>query len=250
MKCSSVSKQFKKLANDDLLWKGIISRGLPNLFPNLKIRVIDKEVWEKYVDREKWGIRFDGKAASNKQIVKELQAFSKLPIEGDAGITLLNLSDMTTPVTFNKFSEIAKSLELDGVKFFADSIRNDVKEHIGNEHIDINRTILLTNSILEESRNKTYYDQKQLVEEDNGCELPETPLILVSTVFAYLMDKERLFPREPYLTYTRCSNAVEVLPGYPAAHIIVGNFISNGFNIGYDFSASTDFFGAAAMRKF
>lgn len=245
MKCCAVSKQFDELTDENILWKDFTVQDLTNLFPNLKIRVIDKEVWEKFVDQKKWKLKFDGKAVYNKQVIRGLKKFSTLSIEGNAGITLLNLSQITSSVTFNTFIEIAESLQPDGMKFFA-PFSKKVKEYFENQLIDMKSIILLTNCVLNGSRQMTYEEQNQLVQ-SMECELPEASYVLIATVFAYLMNNERLFPQKPNLTFTRCANTVEFLDRI--SQMIVGSFGETGFQVTHDFNNNIEFYGAAAMQK-
>ena len=221
---------------------------LKTLFPSL--RIIDRNVFEEYIDAEQWGLSIGERAPLDMKIfLEKLEKISALDIEGDAGITVLMLPNITPreDFTLNKFIKIGKSLEKPEAMLFS-NISLDVKNRIGDIPIETNTTIMLTNNVITKSRNTTFIKQDERIKDD-GFEMPDIANLLIITVFTYLMDKVRLFPRDP-LTYTRCSNTFDI--NGRLSHAAMGSFGSNGLIVlnNYANPFARGYSGVAAMLKF
>jgi len=242
-RCCFVNKSFK--ASADEFWKDPTKwEGLTKFFP--KLRVIDKKVWEKHVDMKTWGLSFGKQLPWDlRVIIPELKKFSALPIENDAGVTLFQ--NLPNGLAFNKLVAIAQSLEQGEIKFFESTIYATGNQ-LGGKAADTNSIIMISNDVLKgtdaTTGNKTFDDLETIVK-THECEMPGVLHVLISMVFAYLMDNKRLFGR----TVIRCSEAVET--GVGIGHPIIGDFDSDGFRITIDrFCKDGDGYGTAALRRF
>ena len=104
----------------------------------------------------------------------------------------------------------------------------------------------MTKDVIHGSRNKTYGEQKQLVEEKGAgvYELPSAIEAAASILMHYFKTDECLYGQDPW-TYTRCQKTVTEAQ-WPVA---IGGFSPGGLVV-FDFWDGFGLFGVAAVRKF
>jgi hypothetical protein len=105
--------------------------------------------------------------------------------------------------------------------------------------------VLMTRTVLPDSRSKTYEAQKEMVAAHAGrvglpYELPHALEAATAILMHHAREGKRLFGKDPF-TYTRCQ---EVLDGFP---VIVGGFSLEGLFVSG--SAYSDG-GVSCLRKF
>ncbi|MBS0615765.1 MAG: hypothetical protein JSR58_04350 [Verrucomicrobia bacterium] len=145
-----------------------------------------------------------------------------------------------TPLTLNTLDELVKK-PLKGHANKFEFIWLPAKTKHGDKPIEKGHWILLTKTVLEGSRNKTYDQQKQLVESYSGYEVPT----LLSTAIALFMHHtrtgERLYNDSP-ATFTRCQ---EKSDGWS---LVVGGFAAGGLHV---YNVYDDgYIGVGGLRKF
>jgi len=111
--------------------------------------------------------------------------------------------------------------------------------------------ILMTKDVIPSSRNKTYYEQNQLVQE-KGKGSYDFPVAIEAAVSILMHDfktDERLYEsRGNLLTYIRCQETVRTLRG--STELSIGNF-NESFGLRcVCFHIVHDDFGVAAVRRF
>lgn len=100
------------------------------------------------------------------------------------------------------------------------------RAHVGNKSIKNPYWMLIKKEIIEESRNKSYVEQKKLIKSYPGYSVATALEVCASVVTEYVVTGKQLFGRAP-LTYTVCKDTV--MRG--ATHVIIGGFNSNGLVI-------------------
>ncbi len=105
------------------------------------------------------------------------------------------------------------------------------------------RWVLLRNDVIPETRNKSYGEQKTLVEKMN-YKVPRTLDAILLNIVTYVSSKKRLYGDDP-LTYTRCQEQ------FKGCQMIVGAFAPAGLSVDEDDDLyDDDFFGVAGSWKF
>ena len=123
-------------------------------------------------------------------------------------------------------------------------IWNRILNELGDVPIEKSYWFVMTNDVIEGSRNKNYAHQKALIawKTRSECQLPSLLEAIACCVMHHMTSGEYLYGTDP-LTYTRCQEQIEGIP------LVVGGFASAGLFVYYD-----DFvyvhYGAAACRKF
>jgi hypothetical protein len=124
---------------------------------------------------------------------------------------------------------------------------SDVKKDLGTKSLG-SHWALMTKDVIPESRNKTYDNQKALVQKHaQSSKIPYEPPKALEAATAILMHHvetgERLYGDNP-LTYTRCQEKVNNNQ-WPAA---IGDFSSGGLRVS-DFYWNGDLYGVGCVRK-
>jgi hypothetical protein len=231
---SYVCRGFYVAASDETsasVWK---TYDVKKLFP--KLSIIDRGVWERHVDLSRWGLSFEAAApCPNRKLILNLpRLFASLNVEGGAGITLLV---MPQGLTFNKLVEINPAA--------FEYIWDRIPEVLGEIFVERTYQVVITNSVLEESRNKSVSQQQALVEKLD-CKMPRvlevSALVILTFISSSALSPTRLYNDSPW-TYTRC---IEKLDGYS---IVVGSFTSEGFDV-HDNNFDNVDYGVGAVQKF
>lgn len=237
-----VSKAWKRLANEPILWKSAIYREIA--FGNDKwARCFGTDVVKNEDNREELSSlpsdEFIADCKKFKSIFPERNAkdslmLVRLPKTLNGGLTLISLG------------ELAK-------KYFSDDetgyrfIWIPIVQELGDKSIDQSHWVLMTKDVLPGSRAKSYGEQQKIVaalaeKSLIGYEVPETLESAVCILSQYFGSNRRLFSDRPW-TYTRCP---EIVQGY---HIIVGGLAPTGLSV-HDSNLAHRNIGVAARRKF
>ncbi|MCH9625595.1 MAG: hypothetical protein S4CHLAM123_07710 [Chlamydiales bacterium] len=167
-------------------------------------------------------------------LIPELKKFASLPIEDNAGFTLLTLPK---GLSFNKLVEIAGSPKQENASLFA-FIGVNFEDQLGDQATDTSCTVLISNSILENSRSKTLANHQEIVGQYK-CEMPGVLDAATVVVLTQRIDGKPLFTER---IYTRCSDKIN------GRGMVVVGFGSFGLDVTYDYGRDSD--GVAALRKF
>lgn len=137
---------------------------------------------------------------------KVFKAVKKLAphVEDNAGVTLLTLIKGDT---LNKLTKIAWE---EGMQVIVPW--NAIIEELGDVPVEQTYTILITNNVFIDSRNKNYKAQEILAEE-HGCQMPTGQEYVALCVFAKKIFQKCLYGQNP-LTYGHSSTHVQ---GFPLA---------------------------------
>jgi len=233
-----VSKAWKRLANEPILWKIAIYREIA--FGNDKwaqcfgVDVVkDEDNREEFSSLPSDAFISDCKKFKNifpEKNAKDSLMLVRLPKTLNGGLTLKNLG------------ELAKKSDT-GYRFIWPAI---IQEQ-GDKSIDKSQWVLMTTDVLPGSRNKSCGEQQKIVADLAeksliSYEVPET-LESVACIFSqYFGSNIRLFGDNP-CTYTRCKEKVQ---GY---QLVVGGFTPAGLRVSR-YNYGNDYIGVAALRKF
>ena len=195
-KCDEVSRRWRRLASDATLWNAFDLRG--TISPSLK--VFDKSDWVIRVDLSSFGLDvIDAPPLDKRQAIPFLKrCLSSLPIEGNAGITVLTIPK---GLTFNTLVKLAGSPKVGNTAKFR-YIWGRISSEIGDIPVDKTYRIVITNNVFKKSRNLSVSDQKALMSKI-GCEMPRVLEATVLLVVTFMSSGEHLYSDNPW-TYTRC----------------------------------------------
>ncbi len=241
-----VNKRFQVLSEDWRFWE--VSK-LPYRFPWIK-NVFIRTIWNDLrISSNDFGLSFevtnpvDAKASalSAKAAVKDIY---RLKVEGDVGYTIITMPrDFTIDklktiiadfVKNNKFPS-AFEQETPGFRYFWDK----VSPRIGGVAVAESYTFAISNSILTASRYTSYEVQKTLVNDVNGCELPQGLEAMTLLFLTYVASGEK----QERLCSQTCMGCLEQINNYS---LVVGGFALDGLEV-YGGGCSE---GAGVVRKF
>jgi len=119
----------------------------------------------------------------------------------------------------------------------------------GKTIVNESHWVLMTKDVIPNSRNKSYFDQKQLVQTYNKHEIEyEVPKLLdvaVSVFMEYVQTGKRILSDEPWI-YARCREQESISGNY---QMIVGGFSLSGLYVGHDYDDDFND-GLCVSRKF
>ncbi|HRD55492.1 MAG TPA: F-box protein [Parachlamydiaceae bacterium] len=237
-----VSKAWKRLANDPILWKIAIYREIA--FGNDKwVQCFGTDVIKDEDNKEElFSLPSDDFIADCKKFkntlpernAKDSLMLVRLPKTLNGGLTLKSLGELAKKYFLKNDS---------GYRF----IWTNIIQELGDKSIDKSHWVLMTKDVLPESKNKSYDEQQKIVADLAeksliSYEVPKTLESITCILSQYFGSKIRLFSDSSYI-YTRCQENVE---GYQVA---VGNFAPTGLYV-YNFSFDSTNIGVAALRKF
>ncbi len=216
-----VSKEWKRLANEPILWKRAIYRELA--FGNDKwAHYFGKEVVKEEDSLEEFTSlpaadfiadckKFKSLFPDRKE--KECLMLVRLPKTLDGRLNLQTLGKLASRYFPNSGTGYRHTW-------------SRMVDEIGNQSIDQSYWVLMTKDILPDSRNKSYSDQQKMVADlaDKSLLHYEVPTMLeaVTCILAhYFKSANRLFSDHPR-TYTHCKDQFEDCP------IVVGCFTPLG----------------------
>jgi len=229
-KCGELSRKWRRLKSHTLLWDAFNLRKISPL-----LNVFDELDWAKYVDVTLMKLEMGDEPPLDKyQVIPFLyRCLSSLPIEGDAGITLLTIPKGTT---FNNMLKFARS-SIVGTKIAY--ILGRISSKIGDIPVDKTYRIVITNNVLKKSRDLSIKRQKALMKKTD-CEMPRVLEATVFLVVATFMNLEKC----PYTgVYTSCQDQID---GY---HLFVGDFPPYGIYVQDNIDVGSDIIGAAGVLR-
>jgi hypothetical protein len=234
-KLCCVSKEWKRLASDDILWKKAIYK-------------------ERAFGNDKWAQHFGEKVVENEDNIEE---FSSLPLHDYIADcqklksifpdknTKNNLMLVRLPKTLNGEFNIIKTQKLSVQKKI--SIRSDrLPEELNNMSIDKSYWIQMTNFLLPNSKNQDYQEQEKMVAHLAhqflvGYEIPKTLEAATCMLSIQCIEQNLIFTKTTNI-YTRCIEKND------RGHYIVGLGYGQELsilNITHDHEAV----GVAALRR-
>lgn len=213
IKSCEVSRRWRRLASDATLWKAF---DLRTISPSLK--VFDELEWATHVDLSSFGLDVtDAPPLDKCQAIPAIKrCLSSLPIEGNAGITLLTIPK---GLTFNTLVKLAGSLKVENAPKFR-YIWDPISNEIGDIAVDKTYRIVITNNVFINSRSLSVSDQNAQLSK-MGCEMPRVLEATVLLVVTFMSSGERLYSDNPW-TYIRC---LEQVAGYK---LVIGGFSADG----------------------
>jgi len=238
-----VSKQWKRLANEPILWKIAIYREIA--FGNDKwAQCFGADVVKDEDNREEFS------SLPSDAFISDCKKFKNIFPEKNAKDSLMLVrlpKTLNGGLTLKSLGELAK-------KYFSNSdtgyrvIWSAIVQELGDKSIDKSRWVLMTKDVLPESRDKSYAEQQKIVAKLAeksliSYEVPETLESAACILSQYFGSNTRLFSNNPW-THTRCKEEVQ---GYQT---VVGGFAPAGLDVSdYDYDGH-DSVGVAALRKF
>jgi len=239
-----VSKAWKRLANEPILWKIAIYREIA--FGNDKwAQCFGTDVVKDEDNREEFS------SLPSDDFIADCKKFKSIFPERNAKDSLMLVrlpKTLNGGLTLKSLGELAK-------KYFSDSdsgyrfIWATIVQELGDKSIDKSHWVLMTKDVLPGSRAKSYGEQQKIVADLAeksliSYEVPETLESAVCILSQYFGSNIRLFSDNPW-TYTRCKDKVQ---GYQT---VVGGFAPAGLGVrSHHYRYDYDNFGVAALRKF
>jgi len=237
-----VSKQWKRLANEPILWKIAIYREIA--FGNDKwAQCFGTDVVKNEDNREEFS------SLPSDDFIADCKKFKSIFPERNAKDSLMLVrlpKTLNGGLTLKSLGELAKkyfSASETGYRFILAAI----VQKLGDKSIDKSHWVLMTKDVLPGSKAKFYGEQQKIVADLAeksliSYEVPETLESAVCILSQYFGSNIRLFSDSPSI-YTRCKDKVQ---GYQT---VVGGFAPAGLVVrrnDYD----DDDIGVAALRKF
>lgn len=146
-------------------------------------------------------------------------------------------------LTLNKLQNLIQYPQNQGHATDYDYYSDATKGKHGDTSVERSHWVLMTRDVVPDSRNKTYQEQKDLVNHYKDYGLPGALEAAVCILMEHVSSGSKLFGERP-LTYTSCTETVG--DRYP---VVVGGFVPDGLYV-YDSHFGGDYFGVAALRKF
>jgi len=215
------------------LWRRIVKHR-----PHPEVTVYGKRVWEGNI-----GYSINGEIPPLPSRVEVLETL--LSLEGkleQPGRIMLAL--MPQGLTFNKLRPLIENPQ-EGHATPIRHIWNPIVQKLGEKAIEESCWVLFSESVMKESRSKTYAQQKALVANRTNslCGLPEMIVAVACVALKRVKTGERILSVQPEWTYTRCQETIN------EQTLIVGCFSSEGLYVnGTDYVF--DCHGVAVCRKF
>ncbi len=179
-----------------------------------KFRVIGPAEWEKCGLPSIPSPPFNQRTA----IPKILHLLKKLPVEGNAGGTLLILPEA---FSLRKLEQLMKAFKKThpeegsaGPFKLSFSLDHSTQMYYKTEVTD-SRIVYISNSVVLESRNRDFDVQRELLKKF-GCRIPSSVEVATLVLLVHALEKECLFGKK---TYTHCLDEEE------RARIIMGGFV-------------------------
>ena len=214
--------------------------------PNLSIKTTnpDLQVFGPTVWKEYLGIEIEGEIPPPpKNIVEEVKALRE-SVKGEQEATECTLVLMPKGLIANKLIELMENPKK-GHSTESKSIFGEILNEYGDKENRESYWFLMTNDVIEGSRNKSFQEQKDLVSnKTNGkCDLPAYLEALVGCALHHVKNGEHMLNQERY-TWTRCQDLVN---GWPIAVGGLGGLsvFHNTYSLFHYVNS-----GALALRKF
>jgi hypothetical protein len=229
---SGVCKRWNHLGKDTVLWNAI---DLKQHFP--KLEIIDENFWKNYVQLDKFELDVSDIAPlNNREIIPLLYKFPYSQIEADEGMTILT---MPRGLFSRKLQRVAKALAKANEPIF-EIISHNIELDLKNYVIEKTRRVLISNSVINGSRNKSALDQVKLIHKFK-CQIPGALEITTLLVMTYFFSKKRLYNDSPF-THSLASKPFDV-----TTFAMIGNFSSKGIQVNKAPNFSSRSYGAGAQ---
>ena len=194
------------------LWNLVVQK-----LPDPTLIVFGKEAWKDYYNLE---VEEEAPPLPKKiyQITRSLRRSLEEKKEELPCTAIL----MPKGLTLNKLRELMKNpVKGNSTKFRY--IWNGIIHKFGDEQVKKSYWFVITNDVIEESRNKNYVDQTALVRQKtrSECELPKLLEVLACCAMHHVSSGKYLFRRDSW-TYTGCQEQVNGIT------LVVGGFASGG----------------------
>jgi len=220
------------------------SRGVCRLWRDLTptpagLKIFGHKAWEKY-----YGLEIKDCPPIPEGIIEittNLQ--EKLKVREEAPDCSLLL--MPKGLTLNQLRELAEQPKMGyGSKF--SKLCYKVSDVYGDQEIEESYWVLMTNSMIEESKMKTYAEQQALIQEktEGVCQLPHLLEVAICCFMNHVSEDRYMFGWRPQI-YTRCQEEID------DQHVFVGGYYESGLSIDRrvdSFTSSS--YGIAACRRF
>ena len=221
-KCSLVSKECYKLANDPIFSKEVIF----NEF------CFNPNHWNKFygmstVSNEEIDKAFKLLPNNINEILKSpCPAFPNKRIMDTHVLTWIPETINGKTVTINSFIELLKQQAESSESKIDIVIWDRIIQQEGSKQLK-SGWVLMTKDIIPGSRDKSYFRQIELITELNGngqtnYRVPKTDEVIVCIMADYLKSKKRSFSSDPW-TYTYCQEYIN------NHQVLVGGFTTSGF---------------------
>ena len=199
--------------------------------------VFGVKAWEKY-----FGCKIEGEVPRPPARIVETVKSLRDRLKGKNEAPLCTAILMPKGLTLNKLKGLMENPQKGystKIVYIWDII---VVEH-GDKAIEKSYWFVMTNDVIEGSRNKSYADQKDLVKRKIGSEyeLPTFLEVFACCVMHHVSSGKYLFVQNP-CTYTRCQDQID------GRLLAVGGFASGGLCV--DDDLVFDRIGVAARLKF
>ncbi|MBS0620647.1 MAG: F-box protein [Verrucomicrobia bacterium] len=197
-----------------------------------KVTLIDPSVWEKNVNLQGHSLSFEGLEFPSREILEPVALDLTRHVERDQGVSIFPIPK---GLAFFKLLTIAEEKSV-RPKY----IWRRVMRGISNIETERPYVIVVSNSVLKGSREKTYEERDALIQ-SMGYEVPSTTELLMGMVFHYMMYSKRLFGNDPW-TFSQTSDSVD------GCRLAVGGFAPPGFIVSDANDGNYD--GVAGLRRF
>jgi hypothetical protein len=177
-----------------------------------------------------------------------LHLLEELPVEGDAGGTLLMMPEGFDFNALTKLMDAFRKAHGEaGAAAKFDSIWPEVDRDLRKVPSAQGRIVFMTRNVLLESRNQNFKSQKALVE-GHRCEMPDALTAATLAMVTYMVSQEFLFGQDDVRgTFTRTLDEVDVKGD--RYKIVVGGFAPAGLYV-LSNPLAHDSLGVGALRKF
>lgn len=217
-----VNKRFFQLGSSRSLWKTF---DLHHAFSDFKVSVFDKKDWEVHADFQKLKLADeDISPIDTARAVREMAQLilrlkeNEVSIEQDAGFTVMTLPKKLSRSFLTSFARDPKQGNKAGGFGWIDP---KIEQVLQSMTVSKSYQLIITNSILNNSRDKTAEDQDKLLKKI-GCTRPGVLEVASLVFFAYISspstDRVRLYASfKNEHTYTRARTEDDV-------RMLIGNF--------------------------
>jgi len=173
--------------------------------PNLK--VFGKEAWKEYYHFE-----VDGEIPPLPEEIGQIVNDLRTRLKGEKEAPTFSLLLMPKGLTLNQLKDLVQNPAKGNSTQFNIGSWSKIFKELGDKPIENSYWILMTNDVIEGSRNKSYADQVKVVEEKAGSEW-QVPKLLEAAVCSFMNhvssgeEKTYLFGQKPW-TFTRCQEKI------------------------------------------
>jgi len=216
------------------LWNLVLQK-----LPETTLKVFGKEAWKDY-----YNLEVEEEAPPLPKKINQITRSLRRRLAGKNEAPPCTAILMPKGLTLNKLRELVENpIKGNSTKFKFHS--QGIVIRFGDEKVEESYWFVITNDVIEGSRDKNYVDQTALVSQKtrSECELPKLLEVLACCAMHRVSSGKYLVEREPRI-YMRCQEQMGYL-------LNVEGFTSGRIGVNYDvrnyFSSNC---GVAASRKF